>query len=226
VNNILHPLPRVISSPLSGLIAYLRCRICWQLSLTVFLCIVVIEGVILVPSVRSFERDLLLRLEESSLSALSAVVEIHGRNATSDDLARFEAPLERATPIRGGVLLDFNNKPITAFGEKPSLKTGLAPTSDNRLDRFITGCSRTENGTRYDVLWPRSVTGLTGDVIMRLDASRLDGELISFVSRIAMLVLMISVFVSGGAMIVLGRSFLTPMLKVRDAVVAASADPA
>lgn len=219
-------LPRALSSPLSGIMGYLKCRICWQIALTVFLCIVAIEAVILIPSVRSFERDLLLRIEESSLNALAAVVEIHGSEATSADLTQLEAPLARATPIRGGALLGSNGEPIAAFGEQPNLNTGMAPTSKNRLDRFITGRSRTENGTRYDVRWSGEVTGLSGDVVMRLDSSWINSELVSFVIRIAMLVLIISVFVSGGAMIVLGRIILTPMLQVRDAVVAASNDPA
>lgn len=226
MDNILHRLPHAISSPLGGLFVYLRCRICWQIALTVFLCIVAIEGAILIPSVRSFERDLLLRLEESSLNALAAVVEIHGSEETSADLARFEAPLARATPIRGGILLGPDDRPTATFGEPPNLDFNLTPTSNNRLDRFITGRSRAENGTRYDVRWPRDMTGLTGDIIVRLESSWINPELISFVLRIAGLVLMISIFVSGGAMIVLGRLILTPMLQVRAAVVAASENPA
>jgi PAS domain S-box-containing protein len=224
-NALSYPL-RVLSSSLSGLSVYLRCRVCWQIALAVFLSIVAIEGAILIPSVRSFERDLLLRLEESSLNALAAVVEIHGSEATSADLVRFEAPLARATPIRGGVLLDVGGEPIAEFGERPNLNGELAPTSESRLGRLITGRSRIENGTRYDVRWPSAYTGLTGDVVARLDSSWIDPELVSFVVRIALLVLMISVFVSGGAMVVLGRSILTPMLQVRTAVVAACDDPA
>lgn len=205
---------------------YLKCRVCWQLALAVFLCIVAIETAILIPSVRSFERDLLLRLEESSLSALAAVVEIRGGEATSADLAQFEAAFARATPIRGGSLLGPNNQPIATFGEQPDLITNLEKTSDSRLSRFITGRSRSENGTRYDVRWSQEDTGLIGDIIMRLDSSSINAELIAFVIRIAWLVLIISVFVSGGAMIVIGRTVLTPMLQVRDAVVAAWNDPA
>jgi signal transduction histidine kinase len=192
----------------------------------VFLCIVAIEGAILIPSVRSFERDLLLRLEESSLNALAAVVEIHGSEETSADLTQLEAPLARATSIRGGILLGPNDEPVAVFGETPDIDFNLTPTSNNRLDRFVTGRSRTAGGTRYDVRWPRDMTGLTGDIIVRLEASWIDPELVSFVLRIAALVLMISIFVSGGAMIVLGRSILTPMLQVRAAVIAASEDPA
>jgi PAS domain S-box-containing protein len=207
-------------------LVYLKCRVCWQLALAVFLCIVAIETAILIPSVRSFERDLLLRLEESSLSALAAVVEMRGGEATSADLAQFEAAFARATPIRGGSLLGPNNQPIATFGERPDLITSLEKTSDSRLSRFVTGRSRSENGTRYDVRWPQEDTGLIGDIIMRLDSASINAELIAFVIRIAWLVLIISVFVSGGAMIVIGRTVLTPMLQVRDAVVAAWSDPA
>jgi len=226
VNKALAHLPRAISSPLGGLLAYLKCRVCWQLALAVFLCIVAIETIILIPSVRSFERDLLLRLEESSLSALAAVAEIHGGNATSADLAQFEEAFARVTPIRGGSLLGPNSQPIATFGERPNLIANVEKTSESRLDRFITGRSRSENGTRYDVHWPQEATGLTGDVVMRLDSASINAELIAFVLRIVWLVLIISVFVSGGAMIVIGRTVLTPMLQVRDAVVAAWNDPA
>lgn len=210
----------------SGLMVYLKCRVCWQIALTVFLCIVAIEGAILVPSVRSFERDLLLRIEESSLNALVTVVEIHGSAATSTDLAEFADPLARGTAIRGVILHNSDGEPLVAFGEKPSLNSERTLTNNSRLGRFFTGSLRTKNGTRYDVEWPREVTGLRGDVAVRLDASWIDSELMAFIGRIALLVLMISIFVSGGAMIVLGRTILRPMLQVRDAVVAAYDDPA
>lgn len=226
MNSVFSKFPHAISSPLGGLLAYLKCRVCWQLALAVFLCIVAIEAVILIPSVRSFERDLLLRIEESSLNALAAVVEIHGGEQTSADLAQFEEAFARVTPIRGGSLLGPNGQPIATFGERPNLVTNFEKTSDSRLDRFITGRSRSENGTRYDVRWPQEKTGLIGDVIMRLDSASINAELIAFVIRIAWLVLLISVFVSGGAMIVIGRTVLTPMLQVRDAVVAAIHNPA
>ena len=189
------------------------------------MCIVAIETVILIPSVRSFERDLLLRLEESSFNALATVVEIHGGEATSADIARFERAFANATAIRGGSLLGPNGRRIATFGERPDL-IAKAKTNDSRLDRFITGRSRTENGTRYDVRWPQTETGLAGDLVVRLDSSWINAELVAFVMRIAGLVLMISVFVCGGAMIVLGRTILTPMLRIRDAVVSAIDDPA
>lgn len=226
MNKVLSHLPRAISSPLDGLLVYLKCRICWQLALAVFLCIVAIEAVILIPSVRSFERDLLLRLEESSFNALAAVAEIYGGEQTSADLAQFEGAFARTTAIRGVSLLGPNGQRIATFGERPDLITNGERTSDSRLDRFITGRSRTEDGARYDVRWLQENTGLTGDAVVRLDSSWINDELTAFVIRIAWLVLIISVFVSGGAMIVLGRSILTPMLQVRDAVVAAWNDPA
>jgi len=226
VSNVLSQLQRAFSSPLRELLAYAKCRVCWQLALAVFLCIVAIETAILIPSVRSFERDLLLRIEESSLNALAAVIEIHGGEETSADLAQFEEAFARVTPIRGGSLLGPRNQPIATFGERPDLVTKSEQTSNSRLDRFITGRSRTESGSRFDVRWAQEETGLIGDVVMRLDSSSIDAELMAFVIRIAWLVLIISVFVSGGAMIVIGRTVLTPMLAVRDAVVAAIDDPA
>jgi PAS domain S-box-containing protein len=153
------------------------------------------------------------------------VIEIHGGEQTSADLAQFEEALARTTAIRGGSLLGPDDHRIATFGERPNL-IGDVETSDSRLDRFITGRSRSENGARYDVRWSQQETGLIGDVIVRLDSSWINAELVAFVIRIAWLVLMISVFVSGGAMIVIGRTVLTPMLQVRNAVVSASNDPA
>lgn len=207
--------------------AYLSCRICWRLALAVFACIVVIETAILVPSIHSYEHDLLLRLEETSASALAAVIEVHGPATISAEFAAIGEGLTRATPIRGGVLLDASGAPVAMFGERPDLSVTATDHSAVRLGHvFNWERMRVQEGTRYDVRWPRQRTGLTGDVVMRLDAAWIGPELVAFVIRIALLVLMISVFVSGGAMIVLGRTILKPMLQVRDAVVAAGADPA
>ena len=187
--------------------ASVRCRLCWRIALAVFASILAIEAAILVPSYKNYERDLLLRLEDAGRTAMIAGLRLSG-HASDRDLLIAGKSLTRGTRVEGGTLYHMDGRKIGSFGEVPELtlsearKTGIAR-------------ARRADGARYEVLWSAEETGLSLIVAGRLDSRWIESELVAFVWRVIGLVLLISVFVSGAAMFILGRLILRPMLTLR-----------
>ncbi len=198
--------------------ASLQCRICRRVALLVFLSIVAIEAAILVPSYRNYERDLLQRLEDTSHAAILAAFNLHG-HARHRDLLILGRALTRMTDIRGGALYTAEGDEIGKFGETPMLT--LADPGAAGIGRRHLRSAR-----RYEVAWPAAGGSLPVGVVVRLDSAWVADELVSFVWRIGGLVLLISVVVCGGAMLVLSRTVLGPMLDLRTALMAAGERPA
>lgn len=198
--------------------ASVRCRLCWRIALAVFVSILTIEAAILIPSYKNYERDLLLRLEDAGRTAVIAGLLANG-HASDRNLLIAGKMLTRATGVRGGALHHVDGRMIGSFGEAPELT--LAEARRTGITRM-----RQADGARYEVLWTVEETGLSVIVIGRLDSAWITQDLIAFVWRIAGLVLLISAFVSGATMLILGRLILRPMLALRAQLVAARRDPA
>ena len=191
---------------------------CWRIARAIFVSIILIEAAILVPSYRNYERDLLLRLENVGLAAVSAALKKDG-NAAPNALAALESSLTVQSRLKGAAIYDAGGRLLGSLGEPPELV--LAEIGEERI-----GKARSADGQRYEVAWRMQAAGPPMTVIGRLDSSWIGGELVAFLFRIAGLVLLISAFVSGVTMVILGRSVLTPLLALRGNLASAGADPA
>jgi PAS domain S-box-containing protein len=192
--------------------------LCLRVTLSVFLSILIVEAVILVPSFKNYERDLLRRLEDTGAAAFGAGLGNLAEPSSEDVRAAGEAIL-RNPRIGGAALYDGSGAFIGGFGEAPE----LTPAGAYPPERVA---QRQDDGARYEVMWPGTEIGLPFTVVGRMNASWIDGELVAFLWRIAGLVLLISVFVSGIAILILGRLILGPVLELRSTMVAARDDPA
>ncbi len=190
-----------------------RCRLCRLITLTVFGAILVVEAAILVPSYIGQERDLYRRLQETSQAAVVSGFIANG-HAAEPDLLTIARRLVRGW-VKGGALYHADGRFIGTFGEAPELM--LQPTRSTRT---------AADGTRFEVFWPGSETALPFDVVARLDSSWIGDELQNFVWRILGLVLLISGFVAGVTIFILGGLVLGPLLRVRAHLFAAEKDPA
>ncbi len=197
--------------------ASIRCRLCWRISIAVFLSILTIEAALLIPSYRNYERDLLLRLEDTGRTALITGLRTNAHRSTRD-LLIYGGQLIGPTWLTGATLYGMDGSTIGSFGEVPELTPAAARETG-------VGKLRLAGGERYEVLWPADETGLPFAVVGRLDSGWVSGELVAFVWRILGLVLVISVFVSGATIFVIGRLILRPMLQLRAKLVAARRDP-
>ncbi|MEQ9642934.1 MAG: ATP-binding protein [Alphaproteobacteria bacterium] len=184
-----------------------RCRLCLRVALALFLSILVVEAVILVPSYRNHERDLLHRVEEVGQAALVAAL-----NARRDDelLTMLAAvrPVVGRHSVLGGSLQTAKGLVLARFGAAPP------PSARGRRGQWL------------DAYWPETETGLPVALAVRFDISHIEQELDGYVWRIAALVLLISVCVSVIAVNLMGRLVLNPMLDLRAVMRAARDDPA
>ena len=179
--------------------------------------IVLVEAVILVPSYKGYERDLLSKLRESGRATVTSGFKKYGTDSQRD-LPLVGRLLTNDSYLRGGALYRPDGSLIGRFGDRPRLTPGLAES------KSITTW-RQEDGARLDVIWRPQQTGLPFTVVGRLDSSWIGGELVKFVLRISGLVLIVSLFVSGATMLVLRKMILVPLLQLRASLIAASKDP-
>ena len=200
-----------------GIRRYLKevstCRLCRNVALLVLSSILLIEGAILVPSYRNYEADLLLRLEQVGGAIVAAGLRSQGHHDQQDLLS--SARLMLAAPqIVGATVYDGDGNAIGAFGEAPRLRP------DSGLRR-----RRSDSGNRYAVLYTGKALNLPFDLVANLDADWIAGELQAFLGRIIGLVLLITGFVTLATMAVIGHFVLSPLLRLRDHLSAAAADP-
>lgn len=194
-----------------------QCRLCWKIALAVMVSIILVEAAILVPSYRGYERDLLSKLRESGQNTVTSGFKKYG-NYSQRDLPLVGRLLTKDSYLRGGALYRPDGGLLARFGERPHLKP--ASVGANGITSW-----RQKDGARLDVIWRPQQTGLPFTVVGRLDSSWIGGELVKFVLRISGLVLVISLFVSGTAMLVLRKMILVPLLRLRASLIAASEDP-
>jgi len=177
----------------------------------VFVSIVAIEAAILVPSYWRRQRELLSQLEAVSEAAVESIVRLaeQGMSNEAQLLRKLEA-IASDPVIRGFALYRLDGTPVGMYGESPAIKF-------DDIDNLEPGiCDRLWDGDRYDVA--RSISELETPylLIVRHDASSVQGELYAFIARISGLVLIISIFVTGVTFIVIQRLVITPLLRLRN----------
>jgi PAS domain S-box-containing protein len=179
----------------------------------VFLSIVLIEAIILVPSVMRRERELLDYLRSLSAAQAEGVLSTKpDLNVANDAGVLKYLELLLANPvILGGALYRQDGVLVGTFGEAPtlSLRSALTPRRWHHSDRY-------ERQTqRYDALWEMSPLEGRYHLIIRHDATWVGREFYYFIGRISGLVLIISAFVTVATLIVLDRLVIAAILALR-----------
>ena len=200
----------------------LSCRLCRHVALLVLFSILLIEGAILVPSYLNYERDLLLRVEQVGGAIVSASLRGKGHHSDRQVMAAARLMLASAE-ITGGTVYHLDGRRMGTFGEAPVLAAAIPTGAGQGLETTVR--QRSENGRRYAVLYPAAISRLPYIVVANLRADWVAGELTAFLWRIVGLVLLITSFVTVATMAVIGHFVLSPLLRLRDHLNAAAADP-
>jgi phosphoserine phosphatase RsbU/P len=202
-----------LSGVLRGLVELPKVRLCRRIVFWVLVSVVVIEAIIFVPSYQRRKNEILSELREVSSAKISAAAQkirpvLSGAEFDAELLDQVKL-LQVRPDILGGKLYRSNGESIGTFGEQPEL-------SFFKVSKTGVSGLKSRDGSRYDVAY----TGfeLPGDhmLILRHDASSLGRELSGFTSRIAGLVLSISVFVTAAAWIALCPIVVTPIVRLRN----------
>jgi signal transduction histidine kinase len=193
--------------------AFFGCRICWRVTAITFLAILVVEGIILIPSYWNYERDRLLALSAVGRTAAHGML----LTAVSEqaDAQRLQDAAEEwfdRSDVVGARLVGPAGEQITA-GEPVSLNQASIPL--HRID----------GGSRYEAGWDLRGGDGTWLVLVRMQADQVGQDLRAFVLRILGLVLLIACAVTVATMAVLARTVLRPVLALRDAMCLAARSP-
>ncbi|AFY70827.1 protein serine/threonine phosphatase [Thalassoporum mexicanum PCC 7367] len=204
--------------------------VCW-----VFFCIVAIEAIILIPSVRRRERELLTRQREIAAGKVGLLADTSDANASSQELlAQFSNlassktipgdisnlnagnvnQTEFAPTILGGALYTQEGDLVGNFGETPELQFEQVANTDATA-------LRNDNGTRYDVAWSPGKLGNEHVLVVRIDSTPVKDEYYAFIWRIAGLVLIIGLFTTVGSLVSLWLIVINPILQLRQDLIAA-----
>lgn len=179
-----------------------------RLVLWVFLSVIVIEGIILIPSANNRRNALLAQLRAVSIAQAKIVTHMAGEAVSGRDLLSLYRTHLVRSPVVGGRLYTSDGDEIGTFGEKPVL--AVSPKAPEMHRELL--IRRTY---QYDVLCFISGPGNDYILVLRHDALDVRHELHAFILRIIGLVIIISIFVTAGTWLAINPLVITPILRLR-----------
>lgn len=191
-----------------------KARLSRRIVVWVFVSVIVIETIILIPSYKRREKELLTQLKQVSIAKISVLMQLTPANSSGKELFDRIKQLHQQNFIRGGALYTAGGKAVGYFGERPELPFSQVGTADLVI-------RKSGNGARYELACTPDELRRDYALIIRHDASPVQRELNGFILRIAGLVVIISVFVTAGAWIALDPIVVRPILRLRGDLVKA-----
>ena len=185
-----------------------------RIVLWVFFSVIVIETILLIPSLKKRENELFSQMEQITAIELSLILRLADSSTTGGELVEKIKLLQSYHKIHGGVLYQNDGEIIGAFGEEPGLTI-----ADLRKDKEAYQLHR--DIARYDFGVMPEGEQTTYIFIARMDSSEVKQEVYAYFWRIAGLVFIISIFVTAGAWIALRPIVVTPILRLRNDLIKA-----
>jgi len=200
-------------------------RLSRQITTWVFFSIVVIEGVLFVPSYGRRQAEELRKLETVSQEVLTSVkAEIMDDMPEQTILRRVR--LREGSVIKGVSLYDASGRLVDSVGEAPvfAASTFTEPVS-TPFWQVIRGTSLAgvtavrklvPEDSRYDVAWPNADDRAGYMLAIRHDATAVQRSMRAYAFGVVCLVVIISAFVTLMTLLVLQRIVIRPLLLLRD----------
>ena len=204
-----------------------RSRLSRQIVFWIFGSILVIEGIILVPSVRRQRQEAEHQLEQTTLTAVQTlaiaqtIAEASSASQSSanqsflfpDDQERNEfliraiekSQSQSASPVVGITLYNVQGQTVGQFGEAVTLKPNIETTIR----------SEWASRHRYEILLPAESLNWYYSVTLRYDGTPIHQNVYAFIGRIAGLVVIISGFVTLTTFLVLQKLIISPLQQIR-----------
>lgn len=194
---------------LQKLLSPFKARLSRHIALWVFGSIVVIEALIVIPSWKKKEKDLLQQLEDTGLVSVYPWASLTASKIDNQTLATIQANIALAPMVKGAILYSPDGQIINQLGEAPAL-------TFEQMDPTIPIRQRSANRQRYDIIWPASILGDNYVVIARLDSATVQAEVVDYFWRMLFFVFIICLFVTMATMLALGPAVIQPILRLRD----------
>jgi serine phosphatase RsbU (regulator of sigma subunit) len=191
-----------------------RRSLSWRIVFWVFTSVIVIETIILIPSFKNREKELLAQSQDVSAAKISMIMQLLPSNISDQELFNQIKRFQLGSQVVGGTLYRPDGKPVGIFGKASQF---IAPQDETDELIFL----KSENGDYYDLVYSPEQLKRDYTLILRHDASSIRQELYAFTLRIGGLVVIISIFVTAGAWIALNPIVVKPILRLRGDLVKA-----
>ena len=197
-------------------LSFFKSRLSRQIALWVFASILAIEGIILVPSYFRRENELLSQLEQLSRATVDSLEFLLQQDISDRTFLQEEVKniTKDSQVVLGVSIYQANGELIYTLGEPPEIRL-------QQLKKARIVHNHNFDGKRYDIAWTERHFGGDYILIVRHDASTVQPELYAFIARVAVLVIIISAFVTSVTMFFLGVTVIAPILRLRDDLIAA-----
>lgn len=197
-----------MSSKVQAMRSFLKARLSRRIVLWVFASILLIEVIILLPSVYRRQQELLAHLKDISTARVEGGLKAIGVPTSEAALLAELQRLALDSVVLGGTLYRTSGEQVGSFGEAPLLS--LQQVQNGNTTRLDTATNR------YDARWSLDPLADGYVLIVRHNAAPVQQELIAFIVRIAILVTILSIFVTLATLIGLERILITPILSLRN----------
>ncbi|MGD1806128.1 hypothetical protein ACP6PL_11900 [Dapis sp. BLCC M126] len=184
----------------------LKSKLSRRVVLCVFTSIIVIEGIILIPSVKRREKELLSQIKQMSYEKVAWILMTYP-NASGKELVNHLSELIQPNmQILGGDIYTADGEKIGTFGESPELQ--LSNLSNSPKCSF--------KNIRYDdIIWSGQDMKTNYTIVIRHDASNVRPQLLAYIYRIIGLVIIISLFLTITVWLFLELIVINPILLLR-----------
>lgn len=204
-----------LNKPFNVLVGRFKSRLSQRIILIIFSSIVFIEAILLIPSVKKREQEILSQLKDVSEAKVTWILMTYPEGSDAKVLAEVARLDRMSSLILGGAVYKSNGQLVGMFGESPQLSLSQL-RNNNQL--------RLQNGSRFDAVWLGAKMQSDYTIVIRHDASSVKPELLAYVGRIVGLVVIISAFITVTVWIALEPIAIAPILRLRsDLLVAGEA---
>lgn len=195
-----------------------KSRISWKIITAVFLTILTVQAVILNFTLKEYEKQRLSHLKQISRAAIVPMLDPSVSDFFTSPLSDNAATRLLSTTIINGMSVYSSQLDlIKTYGEPMAL---ILNNQDS-----LTKTYRSSSGASYEVVFRSSELGRPYIIVAKLDSSRVQEEVFTYVKETIMIMLLMSAFVTTVLMIALGYWLLEPILFMRSNLIAASKDP-
>lgn len=193
---------------LNKLAKLFKTRLSRRVVFWLFASVIIIEAIILVPSVLRREQELLGQLKQISTEKVSILMKVSPPQAAPENVLNLLSNLQGSSVIVGGSLYQSNGQKVGTFGEQPGLLFQDVDAAEKKdfLDYQL---------SRYDVAWTALELGQDYLFILRHDATMVEQGVRGFILRVIGLVIIISLVVTTETWIALQRIVIAPVVNLR-----------
>jgi serine phosphatase RsbU (regulator of sigma subunit) len=191
----------------------LMARLSRRVVFWMFLSFMVIEGILLIPSVQRQQQKLLEQAKEVTTAKMLWITMTYPQASPNDFFAYVQAlrqdPMTHM--ILGGAVYRADGRLINTFGEVPELTLAEAISGDSML--FQTSDRLYNN--RYDVAWSTLNPNTRYVVILRHDITSVQRDLNTYILQTVGLVIIIAAFITVMTLVAQAPLVMMPILKLR-----------